>query len=116
MTWRGCNRLTALQKDNKNDAKLLRQFKANQTVLLVFELVLRIMVVAASYTGLTRDSWMQWGVGQVADWVGLWRLISRYFTILLVLERFELSITTQSRLPDGVVRAAVPDKHELFCQ
>jgi len=103
-----------IAKDNKNDAKLLRQFNINQEVLLLFEIILRILVVVAAYTDSIRDSWVQWGVGQVADWVGLWRLISRYFTILLVLERFELSVLAQRRLPEGVVRAVVPDNDVAF--
>jgi hypothetical protein len=103
-----------IAKDNKNDAKLLRQFNINQEVLLLFELILRVLVVVAAYADSIRDSWVQWGVGQVADWVGLWRLISRYFTILLVLERFELSVLTQPRLPEGAVRAVAPDNNAVF--
>jgi hypothetical protein len=103
-----------IAKDNKNDAKLLRQFNINQEALLLFEILLRVLVVVAAYTDSVRDSWVQWGVGQVADWVGLWRLISRYFTILLVLERFELSVLTQPRLPDGAVRAVAPDNDAVF--
>jgi hypothetical protein len=105
-----------IAKDNKNDAKLLTQFRVNQEVLLAIEIILRLLVVAASYDDSACDSWMQWGVGQVADWVGLWRLLSRYFTILLVLDRLEFTMLTQPRQRGGVVRAVAPSKDEVFVQ
>ncbi len=81
--------------ENEKEAKLMRGFKINQSIQLAIEICLRLFALMSNKNNLDTRKNFDLGssdssytaslcAAEVADWVELWRLLSRYTTYMTV--------------------------------
>jgi len=97
-----------IAEKNSVEAKKLRGFKINQLVLLLIEMGMRLLVIANQGKALGMTY-----VSELANLVGIWRLLSRYVTYFVYTNQVAINVTLSNVHNDNADDDEATDEQAL---